>query len=135
MVKSDLQKLFNQFNKALDRLEEVLNKNAEAEPAFIDAAIQRFEFCFELCWKLIRRSLLIEGISVGTPREAFSEAFRLGWLLEGDAFWVGMIESRNLSSHTYKEEMAKLLHHRLPGYLEAYRHLLGTLENRELNIP
>ena len=132
MVKSDLKKVLLQFENAIERFAEVLKKDANIENAFIDASIQRFEFCFELCWKLIQRSLEIEGITVRSPREAFAEALRQDWLPQGDTFWMDMIESRNLSAHTYKEEMAARIYSLLPGYLEAFENLAGCLKTRYL---
>lgn len=72
-----------------------------------NGVIQRFEFTYELTWKLIKTYLEYEGIAtVNTPRSAFKEAFAAGLILESDT-WIDMIEDRNLSVHTYNEQMAK----------------------------
>ena len=130
MVKSDIEKVLSQYNTALGRFEEVLAKDAKKEDAFIDASIQRFEFCFELSWKMLKRALQVEGLLVNTPREAFAEALKQGWLVEGDAFWMTMIESRNLSSHTYREEMARQVYELLPRYLLAFKNLGSFISSR-----
>ena len=44
---------------------------------------------------------------VATPRQAFSSALQAGCILpEDEATWLGMIQDRNLTSHTYHENLA-----------------------------
>lgn len=127
MDKSDLAKIHQQFNTATNRLAEALEED-KTKRINIDGSIQRFEFCFELCWKMIRRHLEYKGISVRTPRDAFKEAFKLGWLKEGDTFWSQMIEDRNLTSHTYNEATADSVYSNLSQYLRAYMQLAQTID-------
>ena len=127
---SDIAKVFTQFDGALDRLGDVLREDVGANGAFLDASVKRFEFCFELCWKVLKRSLEVEGIGVGSPREAFRQAFKLGWLPEGDDFWSRMIDDRNRTSHTYNIATANEVYAALPGYLGAYRGLVASLRSR-----
>ena len=42
----------------------------------IDATIQRFEFSFELSWKLMRAVLDYNGIEAEAPRSVIKEAFK-----------------------------------------------------------
>ena len=130
MDASDLEKILSQFESALQRFSEALERDIQKDSLFLDAAIQRFEFCFELSWKVLRRHLAREGIAASTPREAFKEAFKLGWLAEGDTFWSRMIADRNLTSHTYNQKTALDLYSRLPGYRKAYQGLLELLKKR-----
>ena len=54
--------------RALESLEElvVLQPPSRVER---DAAIQRFEYTFEACWKAAQRYLLVvEGLSLGAPK-------------------------------------------------------------------
>lgn len=96
-----------------------------------DAAIQRFEFTFELCWKALRRFAKHEGLDVGTPREAFKTAMKLGWI-DDDPVWLRMLEDRNRTSHTYNETTAEEIYARLPAYggviVELARRLKKRLE-------
>ena len=127
---SDLKKILVQFNSALERLSEALQENTETNPLSLDGTIQRFEFCFELSWKVLKRFLSNEGITARTPKEVFKEAFKLGWLSEGDSFWSKMIEDRNLTSHTYDQGTARDLYSRIPGYLGAYQLLEELLQKK-----
>ena len=92
-----------------------------------DSGIKRFELCFELAWKVIQRYLRDRGLDCRSPRDCFREAFTYG-LLTQENTWVQMVHDRNLSVHTYNEELAIQLHSRLPGYLPALRQLLGEMQ-------
>ncbi|MBI4040485.1 MAG: nucleotidyltransferase substrate binding protein [Deltaproteobacteria bacterium] len=130
MEKSKLKLIFKNFEEALDRLEEALQENCEKNVLALDGSIQRFEFCYELCWKSLKRALEMEGISTKTPREVFKAVFKAGWLKEGDLFWEEMIEDRNETSHTYDHEIAMKIYNHLPRYLTAFQKLLSALKKR-----
>jgi hypothetical protein len=59
--------LFDSFADALRRLEEALKEDITKSSIIVDGTIQRFEFTFELAWKLLRLMLLNEGIKSNTP--------------------------------------------------------------------
>ncbi|MFU8856923.1 MAG: HI0074 family nucleotidyltransferase substrate-binding subunit [Deferrisomatales bacterium] len=105
------------LEKAVRTLEEALN-----EPYSIivrDATIQRFEYTFELAWKLFRKVAKIEGIETGSPRQAVRAACDVRLLADVDA-WFEMLEDRNRTSHTYDSETAAEVYEsatRLPSFL------------------
>lgn len=101
-----LNEKLDDFNSALTRLEEAIEKDIYKDDMYLDATIQRFEFCYELCWKLIKAYLKYVGIDVNSPRAAFREAFKEG-LISEVSIWLKMLDKRNLTSHTYHEDMAK----------------------------
>jgi hypothetical protein len=77
-------KLIN-YSNALLRLKESLDADAASNPFVYDAAIQRFEFTYELAWKLLKAFLEYEGIAeVNTPRTAIKEAFSVDLIDNGD---------------------------------------------------
>jgi nucleotidyltransferase substrate binding protein (TIGR01987 family) len=69
--------------------------------------IQGFEYTHELAWNVLKDYLEEAGISgiVGS-KGATREAFKNGLIVDGDS-WMEMIKSRNLSSHTYNQEIAE----------------------------
>ena len=109
----ELALLSERLEKALITLDEVL-----AMPFSVivrDATIQRFEYCFELLWKMLKKALKIDGIEVNSPRQVLRKAFENGYIDDIDV-WFEMLEDRNLTSHTYDPiiadkvyESAKLL--------------------------
>ncbi|MEA1051051.1 HI0074 family nucleotidyltransferase substrate-binding subunit [Lamprobacter modestohalophilus] len=70
-----------------------------------DATIQRFEFCYELAWKMLKLRLEQEGISALSPRQALREALQAALIGDGNV-WSEIQRYRNLTSHTYDERLA-----------------------------
>ena len=93
------------LEKALSRLEEVVSIK-DANPLLTDATIQRFEFCIELFWKTFRHLLALEGRETFSPKESLQAAYQLGWIQDEQA-WLSMLKDRNLTSHTYNEQLAE----------------------------
>jgi nucleotidyltransferase substrate binding protein (TIGR01987 family) len=116
------------WGNVLDRLMEVLARNSE-DRAIIDAAIQRFEFSFELGWKAIQACLKYEGREGKTPREVLQEAFRIGGIANEQA-WLAMLSDRNLTSHTYNEALADAIFCGLKKHQECMSELMTLLSSR-----
>ncbi|MFM7275753.1 MAG: HI0074 family nucleotidyltransferase substrate-binding subunit, partial [Gammaproteobacteria bacterium] len=111
-----------EWASALDRLDEALALPADA-PLLIDGTMQRFEFCFELAWKSLKLMLSEqEGIAIASPRQALEQAFALGWILPEEP-WLQMLQDRNLSSHTYRQGLAREIHARIPLHAQSMRML------------
>ncbi len=69
--------------------------------------IQRFEFTHELAWNVMKDYFEYQGIaSITGSRDATREAFNKGLIADGEG-WMEMLKSRNQSSHTYNEDLAK----------------------------
>ena len=117
------------FEKAFTRLQEAVKP--QPTPLERDAIIQRFEFTFELAWKAIQKFLRSEGISCRSPKGCFKEAFRFG-LIEENPLWLRMIEDRNLTVHTYDEEIAEKVCNHILDYLPLFRELLLRLKTEEV---
>ena len=94
------------FERALKKLKIALEKNIADDELYLDGLIQRFEFCFELSWKVMQIYLSYEGISVNSPRSAIRKSFENEIISDVEG-WLDMLESRNLSTHTYDEITAK----------------------------
>lgn len=113
MTSERLQRRLEEFSKAVERLSEALA--APQNDLTRDAAIQRFEFSFELAWKTLKAYLEQQGSSAPNPRATLREAFAQGLIpseLDADA-WMLMLEDRNLTSHTYRQDLAQAIHSRI----------------------
>lgn len=117
--------LRQQFRNATERLSEALAREPHDELAR-DGSIQRFEFTFELAWKVIRAELLDSGIRCEAPRECIRAAFKQG-ILADDPFWLQMVKMRNLTSHTYIQRIANQVYRQLPDALERFKALQERL--------
>ncbi len=110
------------YSNALERFTEALAEDL-SNPLAIDGSIQRFEFSFELAWKLIKKLLLdIEGIEALSPKKTLQFAFKLGWV-ENEQAWLAMLNDRNLTSHTYREEVAQEIYSHFPQHLSNMQNL------------
>ncbi|MDX1655575.1 MAG: nucleotidyltransferase substrate binding protein [Candidatus Competibacteraceae bacterium] len=120
-----------QLERAVQRLADAL---AQPKDEFIrDAAIQRFEFTFELTWKVLKLFLEYQGIEARSPRACIRESFVVGLLPEDDG-WLEMVTLRNLTSHTYDEATAERVYQALPQVVTRIRDLLERL-TEELEKP
>ena len=114
------------YRRALLRLQTALKKEVDLDDMYLDATIQRFEFCFELAWKLMKAILEYEGIEANSPRSSIREGWKQGLISDAEE-WLDMMEKRNLSSHTYDENVARDIYHEVR---ERYADLLEVLDRR-----
>lgn len=118
-----LEKLVKDFEKTLERLKEAYlrAKNSDKDDYYFfrDSAIQRFEFSVEIFWKCVKSYLReIEGIECRSPKSCIREFFSAGYLnKEETILLLKMIDDRNLTSHTYREEVAERLFSKLEKYI------------------
>ncbi len=67
--------------------------------------IQVFEFTHELAWNVMKDFFADQGNSdIHGSRDAVREAFQKNLITQGDS-WMEMIQSRNLTSHTYNKKV------------------------------
>jgi nucleotidyltransferase substrate binding protein (TIGR01987 family) len=99
-----------------------------------DAVIQRFEYSYELCWKLLKRQLELE---LPNPAEAdrmsFVELVREGaerGLIAQPQHWLRYRHQRNLSSHVYDAAKARSVHSTALEFLGDAEALLAQLNGR-----
>jgi len=73
-----------------------------------DGTLQRFEYTVELSWRLIRKQLLLLGRAEvsASPKPLIRAAATEGWIQDVEA-WMAFIEARNLTSHSYKNDVAE----------------------------
>jgi nucleotidyltransferase substrate binding protein (TIGR01987 family) len=97
-----------------------------------DACIQRFEYTFELCWKMLKRRLELD---LPTPAEvdgySFKQLLRVGGergLVADVAAWFDYREKRNLTSHTYDDRRAEEVYAVLPRFHDDALALLARLK-------
>ncbi len=99
--------------KALKKLEEVL-KQPETEITR-DAAIQRFEFTFEMSWKVMQSIAKTNKPKLYGVKAIIREAAALS-LIDNPELWLKFLEDRNLTVHTYKEDLAKEIFSRIKKF-------------------
>lgn len=132
---SSLAKALSQLEKSLAFVE---SKESQADPElraqFRAAAIQAFEYSYELATRMIRRQL--EQIAADpsevrrmTFKDMMREAADAGLIQDPRAFTIYR-EKRNLTSHAYEENRAEEVLADLAHFVADVRHLLDELERR-----
>lgn len=92
-----------------------------------DGVIQRFEYSFELVWKIGKRVLDGLGIKSHSPRSVIRDLAQQGFLSDADS-WMGILTARNYTSHTYNEETAKWVFSLCRPFLTAAEDLVFKLK-------
>ena len=127
-----LEDRFNQYKNVVEKLEEVIEiYNDNNSRIIVDAMIQRFEFCVELSWKLLKDYLSSENVGdFNSPRSVMKESYKMGLITEGE-LWLDMLEDRNLTSHTYDEIVAnKVRDNILNTHYTLLKKLKETMEEK-----
>ena len=116
-----------QFKEAAIRLKEALS--APKNEIVRDSAIKRFEMCFDLAWKSVKDYVREEGVECHNPKTCFEAGFQSGLIeIANEEQWSKMVGSRNLTVHTYNEELADEVYSLLSEYLVLFEKLVPKLE-------
>lgn len=104
------------------------------------AAIQAFEFTYELSVRMLRRYLLANEASPAVVDELdFNGLIRLGYarglLNEELAAWRLFRQDRGTTSHAYDERKARAVFDHIPGFLAEARFLSHQLRDRQAKQP
>lgn len=127
-----LEVAYKYYSVELEKL--ALMHDLELKKISRDSVIQRFEYTVELNWKLlfefIKTKHLIEDL-VPSPKSTLRAALKLKLLNEEETEKaIQMIDDRNLTSHTYKEEVANDLLSRIPDHIKLLKKIISEIEQR-----
>lgn len=120
---------FLNLGKALKTLEDVVLEPMRADKMNVDTTIHRFEYTIELFWKLLKVILESKGVEVVYPREVLQNAYQ-GHLIDDEKAWLGMLRDRNLTSHSYKEELALEIYNNIRLYVPVLRKTFDQLQEK-----
>jgi nucleotidyltransferase substrate binding protein (TIGR01987 family) len=124
---------FANFIGALDNLTKAVALSQERELSNLEkqGLIQTFKFTHELAWKVMKDYFFDQGNNEITgARDAARMAFQNELIIDAEG-WMDMIKSRNLSSHTYNDEVADEIAHKITdkyaGLFDAFRFKMQDL--------
>lgn len=127
---------FTALENSVYRLKEVVEKYKENEKDTIvrDSLIQRFEFTYSISLKLLRRyfmerAFFVDDINSLSFNDMVRTATRLGLLKSDLEMWTKYREMRNLTSHTYDEEVALKVANIVPCFYEEALYLLKKFKD------
>jgi nucleotidyltransferase substrate binding protein (TIGR01987 family) len=86
-----------------------------------------------LSWKLLKDYQQAEGYTINSPRDAIKQAFQSGIISAGHE-WLNALEDRNLTTHTYNEQTAAVVEHKIrDNYFPLLRNLHETFAEKTGN--
>lgn len=116
------------LEKALVSLEAALTP-PPANDRERDGAIQRFEYTFELAWKMGKRVLEANGVQSLSPRNVIRDLAQVGWIQNAE-LWMDFLNARNAVSHTYRDATAQEVFELAKKFAIPCRALLEVLKDR-----
>ncbi len=132
--------------KALSQLEQSLvyyySDVVQQDPGLIQqlraAAIQAFEFTYELTWKMLKRYLVLTEPNPNEVEEmSFPDLIRTGCergLLQSElSLWKSFRQDRSVTSHTYDDSKAQEVFEHIPLFLSEAQKFLLVLQTRLKN--
>lgn len=123
-----LRYALKRYSDAVERLKEAINERESS--LSIDGTIQRFEFTFELAWKMLQKVLRYEGLDCNSPRDCLRKAYSSG-IISDEELWLNMLDDRNITSHIYDEAHAKKIYDRIRDrYTEELKALKEFISKR-----
>lgn len=105
------QQRFANYKKALLQLQSAVELSKQRALSNLEkqGVIQAFEFTHELAWNMLKDYLQDQGNhNIKGSKDTVREAFKVELIAHGEQ-WMAMIQSRNISSHTYNEHTAEEL--------------------------
>lgn len=127
------QQRMNNYVRALASLEAAVNLARQRDLTDLEkqGLIQAFEFTHELAWNVIKDYFYYQGnSSITGSRDATREAFSQALITDGET-WMGMIASRNRTSHTYNQavadEIAGLIVNKYYPLFDAFKQKMQSL--------
>lgn len=126
----DILKVFNEYKNIY-----ASHPTAKNEQFFLivrDATIQRFEYCTDLIWKVLK--IYLEDVEKGLvesffPRGVIRAVLNGGFISEPEGtVLMAMVESRNKTSHIYHEAIADDIANKIPGYYLLMRKLIDRMQ-------
>ena len=131
---------FGNMEKAVSALHNALQvydgsplaEDAVEKVVIRDGVIQRFEFTFELSWKMLKRYLEeygLEKVDTLSNRDLFRVGHEQG-MIRDPGQWFHYLKMRNQTSHAYDDKIASEVFLAAREFLNDARNLLARLKEK-----
>ena len=123
------------FENAVNSLITILERwnSDKTDDVIRDSMIQRFEYTFSFSVKMMNRFLNLqshEGINTLTFNEIIRKSNQYGIIKSNLETWDDYRQKRNMTSHTYNENVAKDVVAIIPVFKDEAEYLLNKLKER-----
>ncbi len=123
--------ILDPLQKAIESLERALKQ--PKDEYIRDSVIQRFEYTYELSWKMLKRVLIeSEGKESIEPMNR-KDIFRLAGekqIIDDVESWFEFHKARNMTSHIYKESVAEETYKIAQKFASCAGKLLNEIKKR-----
>ena len=126
---------YSNYHKACGRLLELTDERSldDLSELEVEGLVQRFEYTFELAWKVLQDLLTLGGFQfMPGPNGVIKTAFEAGYIIDHDG-WRAMLKSRNVFTHIYDEneilDTVKLIYSDFAPLLKTLDVKLDSLSN------
>lgn len=130
------QQRFQNYSRAFALLREAMEKDpASLSQLEKEGIIQRFEYTFELAWKVLKDKMEADGLQLDqiSPKAVIRSAYEAKYIDDGEG-WLRMIGDRNLMSHTYNfQTFEKIILSIRQEYLSLFEQWYDCLLEEQLN--
>ena len=130
---SSLEKACEALDLALKVYDKSLLPDDNSEKVLLrDGVIQRFEFTYELSWKMLKRYLEEYSLEKADGLNN-RELFRIGWeqgLISDPEKWFHYMKMRNQTSHVYDNAKAEAVYAAAREFLPDAQYLLKHLKEK-----
>lgn len=123
------------LENAVKRLGEILVRyqNDVTDDGIRDSVIQRFEFTYSIALKTLRkyfieRAFVVDDVEHMSFNDMIRTANNLDLLKSNLEIWTNYRNMRNLTSHTYNEEIALKVVSIIPAFYEEILYLVDKLK-------
>jgi nucleotidyltransferase substrate binding protein (TIGR01987 family) len=127
------------WTRALASLERAIVRSIAApkDEELRDAVIQRFEYSYELSWKMLKRHLeqVVPdpgAVDLWSFQELMREAAERG-LIAAVEPWIEYRPQRNLTAHVYDENKARRVYESARSFIADAKALLVAVERRNVD--
>lgn len=117
--------LLEDLKQASARLKEILL--LEPTQPHQDGTIQRFEFTFELCWKLMQDLCEYRGKHALGPTASIKTAAEVEIITDPQS-WLKFLADRNITTHTYRKYDAAAIYQRVKNFPPLVDQLITSTE-------
>jgi nucleotidyltransferase substrate binding protein (TIGR01987 family) len=125
------QQRFENYRKALAQLNDAVALSAERELTNLEkqGLVKGFEYTYELAWNVMKDYFRYQGNQeIRGSRDAIRAAYQSD-LVDDGHIWMKMIEDRNLSIHTYNQNVVeKIEDHILRLYIDEFQKFSTVME-------
>lgn len=129
-----IHKALKSLKKSIDLIAERKDDDLELFLALRDSVVQRFEYTYELSWKMIQR-WIAENVNPESAEPVYSrkELYRLAarnGLIRDPLTWFDYHKARNISAHTYNEKNAEQVFEAAKKMVDDVEYLITELDKR-----